>query len=51
MCGRGVCVAGGHVWQGECIAEVGVDGRGGMHGRGGGVSGGDGGMRSMKDGH
>ena len=30
---RGACVAGRHVWQGVCIAEVGVDGRGGMHGR------------------
>ena len=51
MYGKGACVAGGGACrQGVCIAEVSVDGRGGMHGRGG-VSGGDGGMRGMKDGH
>ena len=32
--GGGACVAGGHVCQGVCIAEVGVDSRGDMHGRG-----------------
>ena len=45
MCGRrgmhgGVCMArracgaGGHAWQGLCVAEGGLQAEGGMHGRG-----------------
>ena len=38
VCGRGLCVAGGHAWWGACVAEghalQGVCMVGGMHGRG-----------------
>ena len=45
MHGRGVCVAGGHGWQ------LGVHGKGGMHGRGACVAGGMHGRGMCSRGH